>query len=1132
MSPQQTIFSKGAAESGYRLQYLQVYNWGTFGENRVWTLQPEGQTSLLTGTNGSGKTTLVDALLTLLVPTRLRFYNQSSGTETRRDRTEASYVRGAFGQTQEEGRLGATTQYLRSAEGVYSVILACFYNEGLQQYLSIGQIRWFSPGGKLNQEFFSANSALDILDNEIRYNPGRNWKEKLRKNYNIDFHKSFSQYQAYFMRAFGMRSEKALNLFNQTIGIKVLGKLDDFIREQMIEPGNPEEEFSQLVSSFETLLSSYRAFEMARKQLALLEPVVEANGVWSTLSDQYSALEANREGLPIWFAQRHATMLRTGISQHTQELTICREKLADLAERIEAGNEEKARLMASIEGDETGRRIKALQKDLRTLEKDLNRAKAAHARYNKLAAALSLKENPNEAEFLENLRKTTSLQAANEQLKDELSEARIEGEIKLRKLLDQQTALETELTSLSERKNQIPSHNITLRAKILEAVGASEKEIPFIGELLQVRKEEAEVWEGAIERILHNFALRLLVPDALYAKVNQFVNGNRLNGRVVYHRVPKGSDGFLFTHTEPDALYSKLAIYPKTPYANWLENQIRRRYDHFCTEDLKEFRQYDKALTPSGLSKEKDRHEKDDRAHRMGRANYVLGWDNQDKIRLLKQQLRELKQAIETHTRLLKSLKKELKAAEHQGENLRDFSKLTSFQEIDWQAISVQIAELEKRLTTLQETSNQLKELEQQLKEQNKRLGQMDQQRSEALRQETRLEDAMDKWKHLLGEKETLLKAAGEFPVTIKEALDKRFSDFSQELNLDTIDKYEQITFDRFGQEREKLQSQLSHAESKLRQAMHGFKNPPEEVRENFRSWMGETQDLSLEREGVSEYLSIYERIKSEKLLTYERRFREYLDEKMVGDMGNFQTALDNRLELIKEGIYELNHSLKKIDFRKNPRTYIQLVIRPQTRPEIRDFQQRLKSDWKFDTGEYERTKDMQLLEQSFLKIKGIIEELKSDENRRKRLLDVRNWLVFRATEHFQETDEQYMVYESTGHLSGGEKAQITYTILGAALAYQFGIDRGGFQDKSFRFIVVDEAFSKLDPEKSRYLMDLCAQLHLQLLVVTPLDKIHVAEPYIHACHYVEAKEKRHSRIYNLTMQEYQERKEGFSVSG
>jgi uncharacterized protein YPO0396 len=74
----------------------------------------------------------------------------------------------------------------------------------------------------------------------------------------------------------------------------------------------------------------------------------------------------------------------------------------------------------------------------------------------------------------------------------------------------------------------------------------------------------------------------------------------------------------------------------------------------------------------------------------------------------------------------------------------------------------------------------------------------------------------------------------------------------------------------------------------------------------------------------------------------------------------------------------------------------------------------------------------------------------------------------------------------------------------------------------------VDEAFSKLDPEKSQFLMEFCAQLNLQLLVVTPLDKINIAEPYIHAVHFVEIKNKKSSILYNLTMDEYYERKEMF----
>ena len=43
-------------------------------------------------------------------------------------------------------------------------------------------------------------------------------------------------------------------------------------------------------------------------------------------------------------------------------------------------------------------------------------------------------------------------------------------------------------------------------------------------------------WEYSIERILHNFALRLVVPEKYYKQVNEYVNGHNLRGRIVYQR--------------------------------------------------------------------------------------------------------------------------------------------------------------------------------------------------------------------------------------------------------------------------------------------------------------------------------------------------------------------------------------------------------------------------------------------------------------------------------------------------------------------------------------------------------------------------------------------------------------------
>ena len=70
LKPEQTaLFPEQVTESkdGFRLHRLEVYNWGTFN-GRIWTIEPDNSTALLTGANASGKSTLVDALLTLLVP--------------------------------------------------------------------------------------------------------------------------------------------------------------------------------------------------------------------------------------------------------------------------------------------------------------------------------------------------------------------------------------------------------------------------------------------------------------------------------------------------------------------------------------------------------------------------------------------------------------------------------------------------------------------------------------------------------------------------------------------------------------------------------------------------------------------------------------------------------------------------------------------------------------------------------------------------------------------------------------------------------------------------------------------------------------------------------------------------------
>ena len=95
-----------------------------------------------------------------------------------------------------------------------------------------------------------------------------------------------------------------------------------------------------------------------------------------------------------------------------------------------------------------------------------------------------------------------------------------------------------------------------------------------------------------------------------------------------------------------------------------------------------------------------------------------------------------------------------------------------------------------------------------------------------------------------------------------------------------------------------------------------------------------------------------------------------------------------------------------------------------------------------------------------------------------------------------------------------------------ASLAYQFGLEWGAVRSRSFRFVVIDEAFGRGSDESAQYGLQLFAQLNLQLLIVTPLQKIHIIEPFVSSVSFVHNKEGRNSELRNLTIEEYRTEKE------
>lgn len=141
------------------------------------------------------------------------------------------------------------------------------------------------------------------------------------------------------------------------------------------------------------------------------------------------------------------------------------------------------------------------------------------------------------------------------------------------------------------------------------------------------------------------------------------------------------------------------------------------------------------------------------------------------------------------------------------------------------------------------------------------------------------------------------------------------------------------------------------------------------------------------------------------------------------------------------------------------------------------------------------------------------------------KVTDVRSWFVFAASERWREDNSEHEHYSDSGGKSGGQKEKLAYTILAASLAYQFGLEWGAVRSRTFRFVVIDEAFGRGSDESAQYGLKLFAQLNLQLLIVTPLQKIHIIEPYVASVGFVHNEGGRASKIRNLSIEAYRAEK-------
>ena len=314
----ETLFSTTALGedrgAGYRLEYAEVYNWGTF-DDHAWRFTPGTDTALLTGDIGSGKSTIVDALTTLLVPSNKAAYNKAAGADAK-ERTLRSYVEGHYKSERNESTGKSRPKGLRENKRSYSVILGVFRNHGHDETVTLAQVfQQRESTGQPYRFFVTAAKALSIATDFADFGTDLRELRKRLRAAGAEIFDEFPKYATSLRRLLGIRSEQALELFHQTVSMKSVGNLNDFVRDHMLEPSDSTERVRDIIGHFDDLTKAHDAVKRAREQLEALQPIVDSAAKYDAALTERDGLEHERSAVRLFIAELRSGLLADEIAR-------------------------------------------------------------------------------------------------------------------------------------------------------------------------------------------------------------------------------------------------------------------------------------------------------------------------------------------------------------------------------------------------------------------------------------------------------------------------------------------------------------------------------------------------------------------------------------------------------------------------------------------------------------------------------------------------------------------------------------------------------------------------------------------------------------------------------------------------
>ncbi|EPJ88289.1 ATP-binding protein [Pseudomonas sp. CFII68] len=1086
------------APEQFRMSRLQVYNWGTF--SGVHDIPVSSRGFLFVGRSGAGKSTLLDAFSALLIPPQWVDFNAAAreAEKTGRDRNLVSYVRGAWAE-QKDGESGEiATRYLRTGT-TWSALALSYCNDAGQRVVLV-RLLWVRGNangtGDVKPHFLIFERDFDLRELE-EFSKWNFDVRKLKQTFpEAVSHDKFRPYCERFCRMLGIESEMALRLLHKTQSAKNLGDLNIFLRDFMLDKPETFEVADRLVSEFGELNAAHQAVVIAREQVQTLAPARDLYQQMQTLQLEHSSLEELRIGL-----NQYEQMLRINLlGKHIADLRIEaqghqgeHDKLQAVLKNHNAGLQDLERRHGELGGDQIQQwrmdlGAQELQRDERLFKRRQVDEACRKLGWTLCTTPQGFAEQVGEAR--EEAERWESGNAGSRDLHIQLDGKKKETESTFERV-------RREVHALLRQPSNIPADMLDLREKIASAIGVAVDALPFVGELIEVKPEEA-AWQGAIERVLHGFALSLLVGERHYAALSNHLNNTHLGKRLVYYRTGK-VESSLTRPSGVESLFLKLNVKNGTQ-ADWLRTELQQRFNYSCVDSVQAFRGAERALTREGQIKHsKIRHEKDDRRNINDRRHWVLGFDNRDKLALYQQQAQELADEIAGLDAKISALLEQDKTQRMRAIVCQTFVNVR-WQEIDVAPLLERISMIERQIketlsgnVALEGVAEQIAQLKDRIKQTSETL----------LNARVALETAQ---KQIRMDEERLQALQCDMPAVSltpdqQRGLKELYNALSDFVNLDNLDRVTRSVDKKLGDEQSIVAQSIAERKNGIERSFDDFK----------RRWPMDAGDLDTSLLSAPDFFAKLARLESDGLPAHEYRFFELLRNQSHQNLAALSTYMNDARKAILERMDLVNESLDQVPFNQSTsqKTFLRIEANDRQLSDVREFKQQIQ-----EVLLHAWSDDREFAESRFIELRKLVERLSSQDPEQKRwrdaVLDVRQHVEFIGRE-IDEEGIEVEIYRSGAGKSGGQRQKLATTCLAAALRYQLGGSDHGVP--MYAPVILDEAFDKADNEFTALAMNIFTNFGFQMIVATPLKSVMTLEPFIGGACFVDISDRKTSSV-------------------